>query len=105
MKYATTVDRLVASGDLRVPRHIKIDVDGNEFLILEGMWQLLSGQNRPRTIQVEMNDPHKTQILAFMKDHQYHLSHKHYTRSVSLRIKEGSDPETLRYNAVFIRAD
>jgi len=102
LKYATTADRLLASGDLKAPHHIKIDVDGNEFFILEGMSRLLSGVHRPRTIQVEMNDPHKTQILEFMKEHQYRMSHKHYTRSASLRIKEGTRPETLSYNAVFL---
>jgi FkbM family methyltransferase len=105
LKYATTIDRLVASGDLRAAHHIKIDVDGNEFFILEGMRHLLSGPHRPRTLQVEMNDPHKTQILEFMKDRRYRMSQKHYTRSASLRIKEGSDPETLSFNAIFLHDD
>ena len=102
LKYATTVDILIASGDLKAPHHIKIDVDGNEILILEGMSHLLSGPHRPRTIQVEMNDPHKIRILEFMKNHQYHMSHKHYTRSASLKIEAGNDPETLSYNAIFL---
>jgi len=101
LKYATTVDRLVASGEISAPHHVKIDVDGNECLILVGMSQLLFGARRPRTIQVEMNDPHKNRILEFMKDHQYRISHKHYTRSSRRKIKEGSDPETLSYNAIF----
>jgi len=103
LKYATTVDRLIDSGEIKAPHHIKIDVDGNELLILEGMSHLLSGTRRPRTIQVEMNDPHKAGILEFMKEHQYRLVDKHYTRSQSRRIKEGSDPEALGYNAIFRR--
>ena len=102
LKYATTVDRLLASGDIIAPHHIKIDVDGNEFLILTGMRQLLSGAQRPTSIQVEMNDPHKGQILEFMKDHRYRLSHKHYTRSAGRKMSEGSDSEALSYNAVFV---
>jgi FkbM family methyltransferase len=102
LKYGTTVDRLIASGDIKAPHHIKIDVDGNEFLILAGMSQLLSGTQRPQSIQVEMNDPHKLQILEFMKVHQYRLSGKHYTRSASRKISEGSDSEALSYNAVFV---
>jgi len=105
LKYATTVDRLIASGDIKAPHHIKIDVDGNEFLILSGMRQLLSDAQRPISIQVEMNDPHKLQILEFMKDHQYQLSHKHHTRSARRKISEGSDAEALSYNAVFIKLE
>ena len=102
LKYATTVDHLIDSGEIKAPHHIKIDVDGNELLILKGMGNLLSGPHSPRTIQVEMNDPHKTGILEFMKDHQYRLADKHYTRSGSQRIKNGSDPEALSYNAIFL---
>jgi FkbM family methyltransferase len=105
LKYAATVDHLIDSGEIKAPHHIKIDVDGNELLILKGMSHLLSGSHRPRTIQVEMNDPHKIRILEFMENHQYRMSHKHYTRSASQRIKEGSDPETLSYNAIFSPAD
>ena len=102
LKYATTIDHLIDSGEIKAPQHIKIDVDGNELLILEGMRHLLSGPHRPKSIQVEMNDPHKMQILEFMKENQYRLAHKHYTRSQSRRIKEGSDPEALGYNAIFV---
>lgn len=101
LKYATTVDRLIHSGKIMAPHHVKIDVDGNEFLILKGMEHLLSGPHRPRTVQVEMNDPHKAEILEFMKDHQYHMSHKHFTRSENKRLEEGGNPETLSYNAIF----
>jgi FkbM family methyltransferase len=101
LKYATTVDRLVDAGEIKAPHHIKIDVDGNEPFILEGMSRLLSGTRRPQTIQVEMNDPHKMRIMEFMKKHRYRLADKHYTRSQSKRIEEGSDPETLGYNAIF----
>ena len=105
LKYATTIDHLIDSGEIKAPHHIKIDVDGNEILILEGMGDLLSGPHRPLTIQVEMNDPHKNQIMEFMKDHQYRLAHKHYTRSQSKKTKEGSDPEALGYNAIFRHED
>ncbi len=105
LKYATTVDHLIDSGEIEAPQHIKIDVDGNEILILEGMNDLLSGPHRPLTIQVEMNDPHKMQILELMKKHQYRMVDKHYTRSQSKRIKEGNDPEALGYNAIFRHDD
>jgi FkbM family methyltransferase len=105
LKYATTIDRLVESGEIKAPDHIKIDVDGNEVLILVGMNHLLTGENRPKSIQVEMNDPHKSKILEFMEGHRYRLSSKHYTRSALRKIKEGSDPEALSYNAIFLYED
>ena len=101
LKYATTLDHLIASGDIKAPHHIKIDVDGNEFLILAGMNHLLSGDRRPVSVQVEMNDPHQNQILEFMKDHGYQLIHKHFTRSAQRKINESMDSEKLGYNAVF----
>jgi len=105
LKYATSADHLIASEEIPPPHHIKIDVDGNEYLILAGMSHLLSGAHRPKSVQVEMNDPHKVRILEFMNDHQYHLSRKHYTRSAARKINEGRDPETLSYNAIFLPED
>lgn len=104
LKYATTIDRLIDAGEIKAPQHIKIDVDGNEFLILSGMSHLLSSDQRPLSVQVEMNDPHKQQILELMQDHHYRLAHKHYTRSASRKISEGSDSEALSYNAVFVNS-
>lgn len=101
LKYSTTIDHLLELGEIKAPHHIKIDVDGNELLILEGMRQLLSGTQRPLTLQIEMNDPHKTRIMDLLKDHQYRLIHKHFTKSQSRRKENGCDPETLGYNAVF----
>jgi FkbM family methyltransferase len=101
LKYATSVDGLIAAGEIVAPHHIKIDVDGNEPYILEGMSHLLSGANRPRSIQVEMNDPHKNTILEFMENHQYRLTHKHYTRSAQRKINQGGDSNAQNYNAIF----
>jgi FkbM family methyltransferase len=104
LKYATTIDRLIDSGEIQPPHHIKIDVDGNEILILEGMHRLLSGADRPLSIQVEMNDPHKTRITQFLQGHQYQLAHKHFTKSQARKKAGGCDPEALGYNAIFRRA-
>jgi FkbM family methyltransferase len=101
LKYATTIDQLLAAGEIKAPQHIKIDVDGNETLILEGMSSLLSDTNCPLSIQVEMNDPHKDRILEFMKNHQYRLTRKHYTMSGARKIEEGCDLDALSYNAIF----
>jgi FkbM family methyltransferase len=101
LKYATTIDRLIASCQIKAPHHVKIDVDGDEIDILRGMSHLLTGPSRPRSVQIEMNDPQQTRILEFMKGHRYRLSRRHYTRSSLRRIEKGGDAEAFSYNAIF----
>lgn len=101
LKYAASADSLLASGDVRAPQHVKIDVDGNELRILQGMDALLRGDQRPRTVQVEINRREKELICPFMEARGYALADRHYTRSGLKRIAEGLDPEDYAYNAVF----
>ncbi len=100
-KYASAVDDLIAAGALVAPHHVKIDVDGNELLILRGMTNLLTGPDRPKTLQVEINMRAKDQLYAFMEDSGYAVDHKHYTRTGLKKIAAGGDPEAYAYNAVF----
>ena len=65
------------------------------------MSHLLDSADHPKSLQVEMNDPHKEQIISFMGSHKYRLSSKHYTRSGLRRIEEGTNPETIGFNAIF----
>ena len=76
LKYATSIDRLMESGRIAPPHHIKIDVDGNEHRILQGMTRLLGSSAAPLTIQVELNEPHTEEILAFLQAHHIHLDQK-----------------------------
>jgi FkbM family methyltransferase len=101
LKYATSVDSLIASGRFPAPHHVKIDVDGGELLILRGMDRVLSGSERPRTVQVEINKGCKEDIVAFMERHNYVLSEEHYTRHGLELIEQGGDPEDYEYNAIF----
>ena len=101
MKYATTLDALVDAGRLPTPHHVKIDVDGNEMLILRGMARLLERHDRPRSIQVEMNQREKEEIEPFLGAHGYELAQKHYSRSGQKKIAKGEDPEAYAYNAIF----
>jgi FkbM family methyltransferase len=91
LKFATTVDRLIATAGIPPPHHVKIDVDGNEYRILRGMADLLSAAAAPVSIQVELNEPHTDDILEFLKDHRYRLIDKHYTRSAERRRKQTGD--------------
>ncbi len=101
LKYATSIDAMLETGALPPPHHVKLDVDGNELLVLRGMARLLRSPDRPRSIQVEINQRHQGEIAPFMADHGYELTLKHYTRSGLKKIARGEDPEGYAYNAIF----
>ena len=101
LKHAVSIDNLLASKKLPAPHHVKIDVDGNEYLILRGMSRLLNSVERPRSLQVEIIRRNDASILSFMESHNYVLSDKHYTRGPSRRIAQGDDPAAYHYNGIF----
>ena len=103
LKYATTIDQLMESGRIASPHHIKIDVDGNEHRILQGMARLLGSSAAPLTIQVELNEPHTAAITALLQAHRYALIEKHYTRSAARRIEQTGEKQTEGCNAIFRR--
>jgi FkbM family methyltransferase len=103
-KYAVTLDKLVSSGAVRPADHIKIDVDGNELLILRGMRGLLGGTSAPRSIQVEINARHKQELYGLLSELGYELTEKHFTLHGKKALAQGADPESLGYNAVFRKA-
>ena len=94
----------MADGAVQPALHIKIDVDGNELLILRGMRQLLAGKHFPRTIQVEINARHKDELYALLGKLGYCLAEKHFTLHGKKQIAAGADPESVGYNAVFHKA-
>jgi FkbM family methyltransferase len=104
LKYASTIDRLMEFGRIASPHHIKIDVDGNEYRILRGMARLLGSPTAPLTIQVELNEPHTEEILAFLEARHYILIEKHYTRSAARRMEQTGEKQSEGCNAVFRRA-
>jgi FkbM family methyltransferase len=101
LKYATTVDRLWETGRIEAPQHVKIDVDGNEHRILQGMIRLLESPQAPLTLQVEMNAPHSQRIRDFLQARLYNLSQTHYTRSGLRRMRNGPQSADSGYNALF----
>jgi FkbM family methyltransferase len=101
LKAATSIDMLLDIGKCLPPDHVKIDVDGIEISILKGMQSLLNGKNRPMSVQVEVGQLHKDEILNFMQDNNYILSEKHYTAAGLRKINQGQDPVTQVFNAIF----
>jgi FkbM family methyltransferase len=104
LKYTTTIDRLMDAGRIAAPHHIKIDVDGNEYRILQGMVALLGSSAAPLTIQVEMNEPHSKSIHDFLQAQGYTLSHTHLTRSAARRMQDSAQPPDSGCNAIFRRS-
>lgn len=100
-KLATTVDALIEDGVLEPPHHVKIDVDGNELLVLKGMDRLLSAAQRPRSLQVEINRRYKAELFAFLDAHGYEHRQRHDTQLGQSLIAAGRDPDEVAHNAVF----
>lgn len=103
-KCAVTVDRLIADGHMRPPHHVKIDVDGNELLVLKGMSQLLRGGCRPLSVQVEINRRYKDAVLTQMRDAGYGDGIRHDTQAGLKKIASGGDPDAIAHNLVFYAA-
>jgi hypothetical protein len=99
LKYAVSVDSLVSSGRFPAPQHVKIDTDGNDLQILRGMAQLLASPQKPKSIQVEVDDDRMGELVAFMHGKNYELSRRHYTRHGLDLIEQGLEPKY--YNATF----
>ncbi len=64
------IDDLVAAGDLQPPTVVKIDVEGAEIAVLEGMRQTIAA-HRPAII-CELHGTHR-EFVAVMREHHYRL--------------------------------
>ena len=101
--YCYTIDRLM---DLCGPfEHIKIDVDGEEKLIVQGMSESL--KNRAfRSCLIEVEPQHKPYIITQFEAHGYsrantfNFMHPH---STDRRRKEGIDVENIVFTRVELR--
>jgi FkbM family methyltransferase len=101
LKFATTIDELLGAGAIAPPTVVKIDVDGNEVLILRGMRGLLEGADRPRAVQVEVNVEGGEELLRLMSECGFELAERHYTEAFQTALDGGADPAAIPYNGVF----
>lgn len=101
LKFGVPVDRLVQEGVIRPPDHVKLDVDGNELLVLRGMRHTLGSPGRPKSLQVEMNLRYKEELHAFMATCGFAESEGHYTSGGKKLLARGKDRDSIPYNAVF----
>lgn len=99
--YSTSVDALIRLGVIAPPTLIKIDVDGNEIAILRGMVELLRSQNRPRSLQVELNIGEQDAIIGMLNSNGYVLSARHLTYAGQEASARGVPLDQIAHNAVF----
>ena len=59
--FGLTLDYLIDNSHLKIPNYIKIDVDGNEHLILKGLKNNLS-KKEICEIMIEINENYKEQL-------------------------------------------
>jgi FkbM family methyltransferase len=105
LKSGSTLDSLCGSGLLPAPDVVKIDVDGNELHVLQGMRNVLGASHRPRSLQIELHINSKAEIIQLCIDAGYVLKEKHWSQSGLESIAEGRDPEDCIYSAIFAPAD
>ena len=105
LKMAVTVDELIERGMIEPATAIKIDVDGNELLILEGMQALLAGRRPPRSVQVEVNPNEAEELQEHMRSCGFEEAERHYTSAGERALRDGEDPSRLHYNAIFRPAE
>lgn len=98
----TSIDQLIAQGVMQTPNLVKIDVDGIELAILRGMKHLLTGAQRPRSVQVELNPGEQDDICAFMTSAGYKILERHHTLYGQQASDQGQALEDVAHNAVFV---
>ena len=103
LMHSISLDSLVDSGKIPAPNLIKIDVDGNELLILKGMRGLLNSDRGPASLQVEINPGQRTDVVKLMEDCGYKLDHSHFTKGGKKQFEKDPSYDTVPHNAVFTK--
>lgn len=103
LKSATTVDYLVRSRIIQPASVIKIDVDGNELHVLQGMREILTKEKSVREIQVEMSPRNRERLPGVMKSCGFGFANRHFTANGMRRIAAGEREEMVAHNALFTR--
>lgn len=86
---------------LNSPALIKIDVDGIEAKIVQGLQGDACGA---RSVQVELRPTNRARVIALMQERGYRVDHVHYTANGQAAIAKGADPNDLEDNTVFVKA-
>lgn len=101
-KCVDLVDRLVEAKVLPAPTLVKLDVDGNELLILKGMAQVLA-EGSITSMQVEVHPKDAEAIATYLGGFGYSQVGLHYTSNGKAKIAGGTDPTTITRNVIYGR--
>jgi FkbM family methyltransferase len=69
--FKMTLDYFIEVSNI-IPNHIKIDVDGYELEVIQGMTKILNNNNL-HSILIEINSSNKKQIFAILAENQFCL--------------------------------
>jgi FkbM family methyltransferase len=101
LKFGMRVDTMIAQGGIRTPDLIKIDTDGLELAITSGMKALLTGQNRPRSVLVEVQVGELQAQKAFMGSCGYTFIAPQFAGRWKSRMEQGWSLDEMAFNALF----
>ena len=83
-------DDFVTQFGVPKPNHVKIDVDGTEFSVLQGMSSILAGPTL-RTLMVEVNEAEARdhRIVEYLSKHGLEIHSKHGLNHLFVRMRKG----------------
>jgi FkbM family methyltransferase len=105
VKHGCTLDTLCDRGLIPAPDMVKIDVDGLDFEVLEGMRGLMSSARRPRMVQIELGSESTDKIMKLCQEMGYVLTEKHWSSAGLDFIAQGNAPEDYPHYGIFNHPD
>ena len=105
IKRGCTIDELCRAGLIAAPDMVKIDVDGLDFEVLDGMRSVMASPDRPRSIQIELGTESTPKITQLCGEMGYVLESRHWTQAGLDFIAQGHAPEEYPHYGIFKHRD
>ncbi len=105
LKHGCTIDGLCRANVIEPPDLVKIDVDGLDFEVLDGMRGVLASADRPRAVQIELGTESTPKIMQLCQQLGYELRERHWTQAGLDFIAQGHAPEEYPHYGIFYHPD
>jgi FkbM family methyltransferase len=105
IKHGCTIDGLCGAGVIPPPDLVKIDVDGLDFEVLQGMRGVMASPARPRSVQIELGTESTPKIMPLCAELGYVLGERHWTQAGLDFIARGGVPEEYPHYGIFHHPD